>query len=254
MAAEYADDFEPAAGEKVTLFAGTASVPTKRHRAVPPPNVTAQAIRQREGRCVAHAREQLAKRAALLRQEAEEAKKSSDKKAVPQTPGGGKAAKPSRLVAPPTPLPSASGPRQVASSTVFGVAFAGTPDQMKELVEKAGDKYGVAPHDFVNSVGYVDVCHNEYGLKVSGKEYRLGFGSKACPLHFACLACRADMASCLLALGAKWRKEDMPHGLPTPCEVAASGKCEVIVDIFKHLQEMAHGEKPTPKKPTPKQL
>ena len=141
----------------------------------------------------------------------------------------------------------------VNSLSVHNAAFCGPPDTLRVLIQKTAEKLRISDQELVNSPGYVQINRVSYGIKRVGQNYRLGYGSKAPPIHFACLAGRVEIVFALIEMGAKWRRDQSPSGLPTPYAIASSIKSQSILHLFQilHLEERgAHDRRgrPTPTK------
>lgn len=94
-------------------------------------------------------------------------------------------------------------PSTVTTSNIHGAALASADgDSLRKIATDEAKRLNVSLPALLAIPGYVDLKGRRLGVKRVGTRYELGFGFSATPLHFATLACRADLVATLLDMGA----------------------------------------------------
>ena len=92
--------------------------------------------------------------------------------------------------------------------------------------------------------GYVDLKGRRLGVKRVGPRYEIGFGYSATPLHFATLACRADLVATLLDMGADPEAAAGPSSIhkaanrsvlaPSCIDLAKANQFTTVLSLLEH--------------------
>lgn len=123
----------------------------------------------------------------------------------------------------------------VSTTTVHGAALAGgSGDELRSVVESEASRLKVTPESLLAIPGFIDLKGRRLGIKRTTLEgssrFELGFGFSATPLHFATLACRADLVAVLLDMGADPKASAGPSSIQVTNKALLAPSC---IDLSK---------------------